>query len=62
MRTWWLSSTKMTILVVTDKDLVIVDAAPVVRKFIGQPAKNLADWMRKQGGFLCQELKNDRLD
>ncbi len=46
----WLSSVKMTIYVRTDSGTV-VHAAPIARKFIGQPYGNLIRWMQKQGGF-----------
>jgi hypothetical protein len=51
MSWWWLSSVRMTVGVQTDARAVITDGAPIIRTFIGQPIRNLADWMRKQGGF-----------
>ena len=33
------------------KKEIIVDAAPIVRKFVGQPLTNLIKWMKKQGGL-----------
>jgi len=42
----------MTVLVITDEACVITDAAPIVRRFIGQPIDNLVNWMKRQGGFL----------
>jgi len=56
MRDWWLSSLRMTVGVTTDDDNVIVDAAPVVRKFVGQPLGNLIGWMSRQGGLQVEEL------
>jgi hypothetical protein len=47
---WWLSCSRFTV-GVEIKDGVIVDAAPIVRKFIGQPTRNLGRWMRGIGGF-----------
>ncbi len=32
-------------------DDTVTDAAPIVRKFIGQPVANLERWMRKRSGF-----------
>jgi hypothetical protein len=52
---WWVSSKKITILV-SSRDGVIVGAAPIARKFIGQPLKNLRHWMEKQGGFQVERL------
>lgn len=47
----------MTVWIQTNEKDVIVDCAPIVSKFIGQHIKNLADWMRKHGGFQYSELK-----
>lgn len=47
----WLSSRKMTVSADVNKDGVILDAAPIVRKFVGQHLMRLAVWMHKQGGF-----------
>lgn len=55
MRLWWLSSERMTVVVDTVND-IIVDGAPVVRKFRCQPLNNLIGWMKKQGGFRMEEL------
>lgn len=52
---WWLSTEKMTVGVAIEEGL-IVEAAPIVRRFIGQPSKNLGNWMRKQGGFRAAKL------
>ena len=53
---WWLSTEKMTICVDVDARGIIAAAPPVVRKFIGQPARNLGSWLRCQPGFRCQKL------
>ena len=51
MTEWhWLSSRRMTVGVRTENGL-IVEAAPIVRKFIEQPLANLQGWMRRQGGY-----------
>jgi hypothetical protein len=34
----------------------IVDAPPIVKKFIGQPIENFRDWMSKQKGG-CKEIE-----
>jgi len=47
---WQLSSHRMTVAVIVS-DGVIVDAAPVVRKFVGQSLVSLEMWMFRQGGF-----------
>ena len=56
MTWWWLSSKVMTVGVATDDALIVRDSAPVVRRFIGQPIKRLADWMRRQGGFRAARI------
>ena len=53
---WWLSTERMTICVDVDAAGIIVAAPPIARMFIGQPAKNLGDWLRRQPGFRCQKL------
>ncbi len=52
----WLSTERMTICVDVDAAGIIVVAAPIVRKFLGQPATNLGRWLRRQPGFRCQKL------
>jgi hypothetical protein len=55
MKAWWLSSNRMTVVVMTVEysggHEIITEAAPIVNKFVGQPLGNLERWMRKQGGF-----------
>ena len=54
MTTWWLSNRRMTVKVVVG-DKTIVDAAPIVRKFIGQPFQNLVGWMKRMGPPLTMQ-------
>ena len=56
---YWLSNVKMTVAVELDKDDNIIEAAPIVRKFMGQPLENLALWMNKQDGFRIEELNSE---
>jgi len=51
MSTWWLSCSKFTICVTVDDDHIITEAAPIARKFVGQPAANLKRWMQKLGSY-----------
>lgn len=53
---WWLSTEQMTVCVDVDARGIIVAAPPIARKFIGQPARNLGNWLRRQPGFHCQKL------
>lgn len=59
-RVFWLSTKKMTLQVVArereDGRLVLVEAAPICKKFIGQPMANLVRWMQCQGGFMMKEI------
>ena len=57
--TWWLSNRRMTVKVVV-RDLKIVDAAPIVRKFIGQPFSNLVNWMTRIAPPLRQEQLTEK--
>ena len=52
---WWVSTRRMTfgVLVV---DGVVRDSAPIGRRFIGQPATNLGEWLRGQGGFRAERI------
>lgn len=53
---YWASTQRMTVGVRVEGGLV-VDCAPVVRRFVGQPAENLARWLRRQGGFEVRLLR-----
>lgn len=54
-KTWWVSCHKMTILAVSE-DARIVDTAPIAKKFVGQPLRNLKAWMEKFGGFKVERI------
>lgn len=46
---YWLSTSRMTVAVTVDESSgLITVAAPIVRKFVGQPLTNLIRWMRSQ--------------
>lgn len=47
---WWVSSKRMTFEVVT-VDNVIIDSAPIGRKFKGQHLMKFLKWLKKQGGL-----------
>lgn len=53
---YWVSSLKMIFWVKTEDD-VIIDSAPIGKKFIGQKFDKLKNWMEKQGDFKCQEIQ-----
>lgn len=58
----WLSNERMTVAVVTDDQGRITDAAPVVRKFVGQHLDDLRAWMTKHGGFRERLMGTARRD
>lgn len=49
----------MTCAVELDDNDIIVTAPPILRKFIGQPAKNLGDWLRPQGNAQFKRIAED---
>ena len=51
--TWWVSCRRFTAKAVVI-DGRIVDAAPILRKFIGQPITNLLDWARSLGDYRAE--------
>lgn len=51
-----MSCLKFTVLVKVDLNGKITYAAPIVKKFIGQPVDNLRKWMKGLGGFCESEL------
>lgn len=52
---WWVSTPKMTFAVEVN-DGIVVSAAPIAHKFIGQPSVNLGAWLRKQGDVKFERL------
>ena len=57
MRTFCFSSTELTVLVECDEQNLITSTKPDTNGFLGQHITNLADFMRKHGGFQYTELK-----
>jgi hypothetical protein len=47
----------MTVKVVTDKDGRIMDAAPIVSRFVGQQLGRLIEWMKCQGKVRIERLR-----
>lgn len=54
---WWITNSRMTVAVKV-QDGLVVEGPPIVRKFLGQPARNLGGWMRKASGFEVRRLQN----
>lgn len=53
---YWLSCKKFTVWVAVDDDEKIIKAAPVVKKFVGQPLANLEKWFASFGGFKKEKM------
>lgn len=49
--TYWISCKKFTVEVETNPHGIVTHAAPIVRKFQGQPLNKLLDWARDFGGL-----------
>lgn len=62
MKTFWLSSHRMTVSVDVDNTHTIVECAPIIRVFKGQPLQNLVNWMKKQGGFKSKRIRKGEED
>ena len=54
----WLSCDKFTVSVEVDEHGIITEAAPIVRKFIGQDIKTLGKWMSRFEGFKFDALQD----
>lgn len=52
----WISNPKMTVAVRLDTEGRIVEGAPIVRKFTGQPFANLFRWMNRMGPTEARRL------
>lgn len=55
--TWRLSNERMTVKIRTDAAGNIQIAAPIVRRFIGQPLNNLVRWMKNMSKTTITLLK-----
>lgn len=56
---FWASTNKMTFDVEV-KEKIIINSAPIGKKFIGQRFENLLRWMKKQGGLKVYCYDNGR--
>jgi hypothetical protein len=57
-QTWWVSSKRMTFNVWT-VDNIIIDSAPIGKKFTGQHIIRLLKWMKKQGGLRVHKYDSE---
>jgi hypothetical protein len=55
-RKWQVSCNKFTVQVNTDEEGRIIFAAPIVKRFMGQPFENLLKWAESLGGMHYKEL------
>lgn len=56
---YWVSTVRMTCAVAVDtRTSLIIDTAPILWKFRGQPLDNLLRWMGRQSGFTLVQLEN----
>ena len=55
-RQYWLSCSLMTVLAAVDEAGLIVETAPVTRRFVGQHVGRLVSWLRGMGGFEMAEI------
>lgn len=53
--TYWVCCDRFTVLVRAEEGR-ITEAAPIVRRFVGQPMNNLLNWARGLGGLRVQML------
>lgn len=56
MSAYWLSCRHFTVLVTVGPDGRIHSAAPIVRRFVGQPFGNLTRWAERLGGLRAERL------
>lgn len=56
MTTYWMSTRKMTVVVDTNAEGVIVATPPIVRKFKWQHIDRLRAWLVRQGGYREVEI------
>lgn len=56
---WWYVTTGRITCAVEVKDDVIVTAPPIYQRFVGQPAKNLGNWLRSKGEVEFRRMAED---
>lgn len=58
MTAWYVSCTAWTVMVETDAAMIITRAAPIVRKFTGQPLHQLTRWAGKWQPVRVERLRD----
>ena len=54
---YWLSTDRMTVFAEANRHGVVVDTAPIVRVFIGQPIDNMIRWLKRQNGYRIATIR-----
>lgn len=58
--TWWYFTTGMVTVAVNVEDGVVVDAPPIMKKYIGRSAKEIGNFYRQRGiEFAARRLADD---
>lgn len=55
-RSYWVSCDRFTVRVACDENAIIREAAPIVRRFIGQHLSRLTRWAAQFGGLRVEVL------
>jgi hypothetical protein len=54
---WWYLSCRRFTVAVAVRDGLVVEGPPIVRRYVGKPAKQLGAWARSSGSFKTQRLE-----
>lgn len=54
---WWYVSTSRFTAACKSEDGIITDSAPILRRFVGQPVRNLERWILNRLGGVIQEMQ-----
>lgn len=53
---WWRISGPHLTCAVKVENGIVVEGAPIIKRFIGQPSRNLGRWMRSYGDFTFERI------
>lgn len=57
MTVHWISCKAWTAHAVSDERGIVIEAAPIIGRFVGQPVLNLLAWAAKLGGLRHEEYE-----
>lgn len=60
MSKWYRVSNEKFTCAFKEDNCVVVDSAPILKRFVGQPVLNLFDWLDSIGEYQIDELKNEQ--